>query len=156
MDHSVSSSNDDNVTSAQSHRSPLDMPTISSFELPRYLQTIVGNVSNSTSESSLDRSGVRPPKEGFKFRNSIALFGSEDLKVNLYDYKGPLPQWVEALEEKNPVYQIAMLPNELRLSSIFSSLKGSEFDIIALQDVALTYQVSNFDQRDTVNVAYNW
>jgi len=127
----------DHITEHVIHGAIVTDPTVS-FELP----SVIGSVERTPNAPPPTLLGKKAPPEGFLLNGSISLFGMDSLIADFYGYHGPLPEFLGFGESRVPIYQMATLQDDLRLSSIFPSAKGQEFDIIALKDVAITYQVN--------------
>jgi hypothetical protein len=115
------------------HGATVTDPTVA-IELPALLADIIKPCAPQT---------IHPKSvpDGFVVSGSIEPFGNEKLTADFWSYHGPRPPWLTLSDPRTPVYQMATMRNDLRLSSIFSSLEEEELDLIALKEVAITYQV---------------
>ena len=96
----------------------------------------------SETENTAHNGSHLPPK-GLILSGTIVPFGLESLTAEFYSHHGPLPPWIDQKDDRSPVYQIAMMREDLRISSILPSFSGTNFDVIALQNVNFTYQARN-------------
>ncbi|KDQ14968.1 hypothetical protein BOTBODRAFT_174474 [Botryobasidium botryosum FD-172 SS1] len=93
----------------------------------------------------------RPPPNGFVLTDKIALFGLDDLLVDLYSHSNP-PLPVGFPQGKVPIYQVAMLEKDTRVSSILPQSTGTKFEAVDLRDVTFTYQSAQFDRTKDVGL----
>ncbi|KAJ8064931.1 hypothetical protein OCU04_007235 [Sclerotinia nivalis] len=131
----------ENVTETVVHGATVLDPTVS-FDLP----PIISNAMRTWDASPPNFNGKVAPPEGFVLNGSISLFGLDTLVADFYGYHGPPLESSDLSDSRIPVYQMAALRDDLRLSSLFPAAKDKEFDVIALKDVAITYQNMILDQ----------
>ncbi|KAI9649435.1 hypothetical protein NHQ30_002011 [Ciborinia camelliae] len=125
----------DHITETVVHGAVVIDPTVS-FDLP----PVISSAMRTPNAPPPSATGKRAPPEGFLLSGSILLFGSDTLVADFYGYHGPRPDTYGYGNSRIPVYQMAVLQDDLRLSSIIPAAKGKEFDAIALKDVTITYQ----------------
>ncbi|KDQ13587.1 hypothetical protein BOTBODRAFT_175576 [Botryobasidium botryosum FD-172 SS1] len=100
-----------------------------------------------------DTSSASPPPDGFILTGKIALFGLDSLTADFYSHHGPVSSTEPIPEGTLPIYQMAVLEKDLRVSSILPQFVGKKFDVIDLKDVMFTYQNILLDQ--TKDVGFN-
>ena len=124
------------------HKANIIAPTIS-FAPPPHLLGVIKcpdtGVTRDKERQIQGGSGNVAPESGFILTGSIKLFGIDSLTADFYSHHGPPPAWVDPDEE--PIYQMAVLKDDLRISSIVPEFSGAQFDFICLKDVSLVYQV---------------
>jgi hypothetical protein len=98
----------------------------------------IGAISSDESKP-LDLTSKNPP-EKFIFTGQIILFEKEELVADFYSYLGPPPDG-SADNDVLPIYHMAVLKHELRLSMLFPDLAGTPFDTITINEPSLIYQV---------------
>jgi hypothetical protein len=73
--------------------------------------------------------------------HSVNLFGLEALRADMLEYRGIFPDHV-LQQQVAPKFQLAVLQEDVRLSSIFPEFARTAIDQIVLTNVILTRQVS--------------
>jgi hypothetical protein len=85
--------------------------------------------------------GEHPPPEGFVLTGTIDLFGMPALKADFYSYHGAIPPDLILPAGQSPIYQLATLDEDVRMSTFLPRLANTTFDTIALKNPTFTYQV---------------
>ncbi|KAH9934541.1 uncharacterized protein BXZ73DRAFT_100731 [Epithele typhae] len=86
--------------------------------------------------------GADPPPNGFTLEGDIALFGISDLTAKFYSWHGPVPHDSKVA---NPLYEMAIVPGDFKLSSVLDVLKGTPFDALTFRDATFMRQDIAFD-----------
>ncbi|KAG5651476.1 hypothetical protein H0H81_008507 [Sphagnurus paluster] len=86
-----------------------------------------------------------PPPDGFVLTGTIDLFGFEELRTDFYSHHAPPPSELKLPKHVPPVHQLAVVRGAIHASKFFPEFAGTEFDIIKLQNVHVTYQNYSLD-----------
>ncbi|KAJ7785143.1 hypothetical protein DFH07DRAFT_934976 [Mycena maculata] len=79
---------------------------------------------------------LHPPPTGFILTGTVDLFGMDSLRADFYSHHVPLLPIKDATAI--PIYQMAVLREDLRISSLLPSFAGTTFDVIALKNATFT------------------
>ncbi|KAH9934494.1 uncharacterized protein BXZ73DRAFT_100684 [Epithele typhae] len=86
--------------------------------------------------------GAEPPPNGFTLEGEIDLFGIPTLTAKFYTWHGPVPRDSKV---ENPLYEMAIVPGDFKLSSVLDVLKGTPFDALTFRDATFMRQDIVFD-----------
>ena len=124
------------------HTAIIDDPKIS-FQPPPHLQRqTLGQDPPQQSSLPVQAPGSLPPDTGFILTGSIKIFSIDGLTADFYSYHGPLPNWLDP-DDDEPIYQMAVLRDGLKISSLLPSFAATKFDEIALSNVSFCFQVGD-------------
>lgn len=81
---------------------------------------------------------------GFILAGKIQLFDINNLIANFYIYVGDLPSNSELglPDDAIPTFEMAVLNAPLQMSTLVPAFSGTHFDLVKLDNVKVTYQVS--------------
>jgi len=129
--------------SATIHGATISSPSITRQLPDKIVQKLKSHASAGGPDSTpqLDFTAPHPPPDGFILSGSIELFGIRGLKADFYSHHGPISAPANIPAGTIPIYQVAYLDKDLRISSILPDFAGTHFDILNFKEVSFTYQV---------------
>ncbi|KAG8866888.1 hypothetical protein FRC20_007225, partial [Serendipita sp. 405] len=139
------------------HGAMLQAPSITTDIPSRLKEQVVASIATEATETTIELHPLTnvdgthaPPPKGFTLSGTVDLFDMESLSADFYSYHGPLPAWLDPEHGIPPIYQIAMLAGDLRLSSLLPAFSGTNFDSYSLKNVTFTYQNIPLDETKMV------
>jgi hypothetical protein len=87
---------------------------------------------------------TEPSSNNFVLTGKVQLFNREDLTVEFYSYHGPAPEGETLKDGEAPVYQMAVLDQDkkLTIANLVPNFTGTMFDSIGIENITFIYQVS--------------
>ncbi|KZS92230.1 hypothetical protein SISNIDRAFT_455988 [Sistotremastrum niveocremeum HHB9708] len=134
------------------HGATISAPSIT-FQPP---DRVLGKLQNQPTDDEKaqvpDVNSEHPPPEGFILNGTIELFGISGFKADFYSHHGPISADVDVADGMIPIYQTALLDEDLKISTILPAFAGTKFDIFDFKETTFTFQNLQLDKSKDVGL----
>ncbi|KZT39494.1 hypothetical protein SISSUDRAFT_1061095 [Sistotremastrum suecicum HHB10207 ss-3] len=134
------------------HGATISSPSITFQPPDRILSKLPTQPTDDERSKVPDATSEHPPPEGFILNGTIELFGISGLKADFYSHHGPVSAAVDLTDGTIPIYQAALLDEDLRLSTIFPEFSGTDFNVFNFKETTFTYQNIPVDRTKDVGL----